>query len=37
MEVANGSKLEDNSGKNVGKLITHVGAVGLALLKVQKV
>lgn len=35
-EVANGAKIMSDSGKNVGKLITRLGGLGLALLRVKE-
>ncbi len=36
MKVAQGTKVFNSSGKNVGKVISHIGNTGLALLRVQE-
>ena len=36
VEVPRGTNITNDSGKNIGKLITHLEGIGLALLRVKE-
>ena len=36
VEISSGTKIMTESGKNIGKLVTRLGGLGLALLRVKE-
>ena len=36
VEISSGTKIMSESGKNIGKLVTRLGGLGLALLRVKE-